>query len=171
MDKQTLEVLSALGVIAMPVVTLLGFAFLYFQIKTASKTIESQATAEIYGLGMRLYEMVVAYPELRRHLYEQSEVPNDSADRDRLLIACEMYCDFFEYVIAESAVIGDDVRGAWIAMMREMVAQSPSLRKFVDERRDQYTKSFLRIFDQAKPITGQIKVSRFLPRWATPRAA
>jgi hypothetical protein len=150
MNKETLDILSALGSIAMPVVTLFGFAFLYVQIKAASQTIESQATAQIYGLGMRMYEMIVAHPELRRHLYETNEVPNDPAEKDRLLMACEMYCDFFEYVIAEGRTIGGDVRGAWIAMMKEMVGRSLALRIFIDERRSQYTKPFLGIFDQAQ---------------------
>jgi hypothetical protein len=150
MDKETLEILSTLGSIVMPVVTLVGFAFLYFQIKAASRAIESQATSQIYSLGMRMYEMIIAHPELRQHLYETCEAPNDPAEKDRVLMVCEMYCDFFEYVIAEGRTISSDVRGAWIAMMKEMVGRSLVLRTFIDERRPQYTKPFLGIFDQAR---------------------
>lgn len=142
-----LNTLATLGEILTPIFTLLGFVFVFLQIRGSTRATQAQAKAQIYGLGLRLHENTLTYPELRKFIYESAPVPEAGELRARVLVACEMYCDFFEYVLAEGDIIGEHVRQAWINMMRTLVRQSPAIRAFITENRNQYTSEFLAIFD------------------------
>ena len=138
---------ATLATIVAPIITLLGFGFILLQIRGSIRATQADAKAQIYGLGLRLHEIMITYPELRQYIYDDTAPPETGDLRARVFVACEMYCDFFEYVIAEGDIVGEDVRQAWISMMRTIVRRSPSVRAFVADHRNQYTSEFLAIFD------------------------
>jgi hypothetical protein len=154
------DLVIAIGTAAMPVVTIVGFVFIYFQIRDAERAIQTQARSQVYGLSLSLYELLISHPEFREYLYDGKALPTNGRARAKVFIACEMFCDFFEFILAEGKMLGADVHLAWANMMRRIVKTSPAVCAFVDERREQYTSAFLEIYDDCRETSREAKKRR-----------
>lgn len=94
--------------------------------------------------------MVIANPEMCAYLYEGKETPTDKTERARVFVACEMICDFYEYILTQEKAIDKTICLLWISAIRTAFRRSPAMRQFIHERRNEYTDEFLKIFEESR---------------------
>jgi hypothetical protein len=88
---------------------------------------------------MRLTEIFVDHPELRRRFY--GPVPRTSADEledQRAAAVAEMFLDLMDTVFTDTNAMSDGEDDPWKAYFADMMRTSDTLRAFWTERRDWY---------------------------------
>ena len=143
MNPETSNLLLAIGAIATPIISIIGFIFIFQQINQTNKSLKTQIHSSIYKLVFDVNGIFIDHPELRPYFYESLPIKQGDNDYNKVMNASELLLDFFEYVIVEEAHMDDKIVAGWKVYMKKMFLKSPSLKLFLDENKDQYNKTFL----------------------------
>lgn len=144
--------------VAMPIITTIGFVFLYIQIRgarwaaqNAYRAAQNQARAQAYSLGTTVSDILIRNPGIRARILGRTVPPtvDVAALNEQVPATCEMLCDFFEFIYAERDVIGREVHDAWRAYIIGMFKDSEVLRDFFSEHAQIYTKELRNIYEDA----------------------
>jgi hypothetical protein len=134
--------------------TILGFFFLWKQIKREREVLEVQTNAQVYETGIDVLKLFVEKESnLRPYFYDCIPVPEisslESNDHtwDRVMSACEIMCDQWENIYSSQKVMSREISSIWISYMRGIYLTSPSLRHFLIQEGYRYDSEFIEIFN------------------------
>lgn len=146
MDDSLYDLLTLIANWLGPVVTVLGFIFIWVQLKNQRRSLESQTSWQVYGLGSQVLAMFVQFPELRPYFHGgQIQLPDEEPMRSRVLAAIEVFCDHLENIVARRDDMDAGTYEVWESYMRKLHKRSPVLRDFLDQEADRYSHDFLRL--------------------------
>ncbi|NCA76792.1 MAG: hypothetical protein EOM90_10685 [Alphaproteobacteria bacterium] len=143
MNPDMQNLLLVIGAIASPVVSIIGFVFIFQQIIQTNKNLKIQTHSSIYRLVFDLSEIFIDHPELRPYFYDSVPIKPGDHDYNKVMNASELLLDFFEYVVVEEPYMDDRIVSGWKVYMAKMFRKSQSLKMFLNENKDQYNKTFL----------------------------
>lgn len=147
MNTEMSNLLLAIGAIASPIVSVIGFVFIFQQINQTNKSLKTQTHSSIYKLVFDVNCIFIDHPELRPYFFESLTIKQGHNDYNKVMNASELLLDFFEYVIVEQAHMDEKIVTGWKVYMKKMFRKSPSLKLFLDENKDQYNRTFLSLID------------------------
>ncbi len=159
MTGEQAQILEAYAAVAAVAVTLIGFGFVHRQLRLGRRAAEAQNHTAVYQIAFENYRKLIDAPHLRKYFYDGAPLPADDLMRSQVLAFAEIFCDFFEFVLIERSTMNRQIHEAWVAYMRDLLANSPALQSFVNDRRHQYTAEFLSECDSARRRAAPIVVS------------
>lgn len=130
------EAISAVADVSMVVVTIVGFVFIYKQIRSAS-------AEHLYSRMHDIHKIFLTYPELHKCLYDP-EPPSVENYTEEQMIMGEMMADFFQQVFLELNHLPSKTADGWRSYMKDVLNESPALKNFVKSRERWYTSDFVR---------------------------
>lgn len=136
--------IQAWGTVAAALFTLLGFAFVGWQIYQQRVTLENQTRWEVYQLSFSVYKMLVDAPELRKYFYDEIAVPDESTARGRVMAAAELFLDYFEniWLSKKEKTLDGDTWIVWRDYMQYLYSKSPALKEFMTAHGARYNEHF-----------------------------
>jgi len=135
------EEAQAYSSIATLIVTLLGFAFLYSQIKQARQSLNGSTHAAVYGQQHAIHQYFIDHSEFRKYFYDN--VNCDDQNRGTLLPVAEMFADFFEHLSQQQSNLPASIWPAWVRYMRNVYQNSPILREHFERNGLWYDTGFV----------------------------
>jgi hypothetical protein len=141
---------TALTPFLQPTITLVGFIFIYFQIRATRRAIEAQTRASIASRESEIQKIIVQFPNLRNILFARDMPDEGTDDFNRVVILCAMYCDFFEYFLVEERASGSRSREAYRSYAQNLIDKSITFRTFVERNRRYYSRELGAFFDSVQ---------------------
>ena len=121
-------VVQAVGAVAAVVVGVLGFLFVWFQIRGLKQALHSDTHSKIYTEDFEILKLFVDKPHLRPYFYDNVEVMSGSADEAAVQTIAEMWCCHFEHVMLQLDNLPKFIRQSWLDYARYMTDCSPAIR-------------------------------------------
>jgi hypothetical protein len=141
--------LTAYGTVGLLGCTVIGFVFVWLQLRRVKQTIEAEGQDSLYGRYQGLLALLADRPYLYPYLYEKKwPVVSDSDHphlRAELALACEAILGLLEHAAlfdedVPDAALGECWRSYGYARMKESVA----LQEFYDRNRNIYAPALRR---------------------------
>jgi hypothetical protein len=148
MTSNWTEEAQGVGAILGVIITIIGFIFIYRQIKQTQKTIEQSNHTSIYAISAEFNKYLADNSELRPFLYEGKEFDKNHMLSNKILIVCEMLTDMFEFIIIEHKSINSSIYGTWRSYIELIYSNSPAFRYYTELYRSTYSKELLMVFHE-----------------------
>ncbi len=149
MENSWTDVGSAIGQIASAIISLVGFIFVYRQIKQTNDNLKQSNHTAIYSINTELYKFFAENSKLRPYFHDGA-TPTDE-DINKVLSVSELLADFFEFILVEKNSLAPEIRQPWLNYMKKIYAQSPGFRQFIHINKDQYCDELLNLFANVAP--------------------
>jgi hypothetical protein len=104
------------------------------EVRELRKSLAANIHSHIYDSNASLLRLVVERPELRRYIYGNERLPEDSPSetRQQVLAACELFCDNFEFVSIQLAkVVNDPTYQGINYYITDVISSSPEIRNHI----------------------------------------
>lgn len=137
------NIVQAVASVASVMVTVIGFGFVYWQIRQAKNSIEQQNHASIYSLGFELNKSIIENSNLKPYLSGKEKISPDDPDYYKLVILTEMIADFYEYIICEKDHIDQRVVDGWMASIKAKIKSNHFLRDQIKNNKEFYSENFI----------------------------
>ncbi len=135
----------------MVVLTGLGFAFIYLQLKDAKKALSITTYENLYSRMHDIHKYFLENPELRDYFYCSKECKRlDVVTLQKLEIVAEMMADFFQQIHLQAAMMPPSTAKGWKNYIKTVVKNSPVLRAFLEKHKDWYPSNFVQIADATR---------------------
>lgn len=157
MNPSWTDVLQGIGTLASAIISLFGFAFIYWQIRQTNDGIEKQNHASIYNMGFELFKIFVEHQELRPYFYDGKNLEKNDDNFQKVMAIAELHADFFEYIILEQYSIDREMKLTMIKYMKRLFKSSDALRKFLTEYSDCYNSEFLHVIGHTSHLINNQK--------------
>jgi hypothetical protein len=117
------------------------------QAEAAAEGVRASVYLTVAQTMIAIDQFLVDRPKIRAELY--GAVPDDDANlsRQQAEAAAEMLADMFDMVVANGRHISAPVNDGWRAYMTDVIADSPTMRKFWRENRHWYDPLLQEILD------------------------
>lgn len=155
MEYNWTDVLQGIGSIASAIISLLGFIFIYMQIKQAKHAVVKQNNASVYNLGVNLNTVIFENSELMPFVDGETEMLSTDPNYPKLTTLVEMMADYYEYIICERNSIDTKITEGWVTYLRDNIRNRKMLREYILARKKYYSKEFI---DEINSIVEQIKL-------------
>ena len=123
--------------------TVIGFLFVWLQLKGVKQTIQADAQDSLYGRYQGLLAMLAAKPHLYPYLYEKKWPVVAESDHPHLGAEVALACEAILALLEHAAMFEEDVPGAavaecWRPYADARLKASPALHEFYDRNRAIY---------------------------------
>lgn len=148
MSHDTLSVIASfLGVI----VGIIGFVFVWRQIKQVNASIKSNTDNNLYSLTIDINKFLIENPELRPYFYgdasgKEKEYDNKDLNFNKIETLADIYITFFEYIFEERKNMEIDLFNSWEEWKKDMYKKSPAIRKHLKNHSNWYKSDFIESF-------------------------
>lgn len=127
---------QAVGTLLAVLVGIVGFIFVWEQIRNLRLELQCEANGKIYAEHTEIMKIFVDKPHLRQYFFENAEIEQGSTDYDAVHAIAHMVCCYFEHVLLQLDNVPEFVRQGWVDYARFIYHLSPATRAcFVDYRR------------------------------------
>jgi hypothetical protein len=154
MEYNWTDVLQGVGSIASALISIIGFIFIYFQIKQAKMAMIEQNNSALYNLGYNLHSVLLNNSHLRVYIDGEKLIDPSDKEYSKLIIIIEMIADYYEYIICEKNNIDTKITEGWVEYLRHNIKKRKLLREYILEHEKYYSKEFI---TEIKSITQQIE--------------
>src|SRR5215210_8460247 len=89
---------QAVASMAGVVIAVAGFFFISYQIKQIKQTSRASAHTTIFYHSLELTRLMLDHPEVRPYLYDRKVLLGEESHYNQVILACEMFGDFYEHV-------------------------------------------------------------------------
>lgn len=142
--------IGAMGQWASAIFPLVGFYFVWKQLRGERQVLEVQTSAQVYDSGIDALKTFVENGELRSYFYDCTPLPEKSEPDNlwsRVMTSCEIMCDQWENISLSGKALGDGTNAIWEKYMNGIYLTSPSMRYFLVQEGYRYDSSFIALFD------------------------
>lgn len=143
--------ISALGAIILPIITIAGFLLVIKQLRDAREALETQTREQVYQASSGILNMFVEHPGLRPYFYDAIQLPEQEPERSKVLAACEVMGDHWENILLSKKSLDRETLGVWEDYMAGIYLSSPSLSYFFLHEGYRYSNGFLQRLHQELP--------------------
>jgi hypothetical protein len=131
---------------AQVMVAIVGLAVLWRQLSGVRMSLEAETLGHLYSHYHDVISIFRTRPELRAYVFGDRRL-NDAADagaRAELDTTCELVAGLFEHAwVQHENLSRAPWEECWSQWMRDSVARSYELRRFLEQNRVMYVKGFL----------------------------
>jgi hypothetical protein len=121
-----------------------GLPLLYVQLRDVKRSVRGGVHAATYAQAADFRAHLVAHPHLRPYFFEAKEIAPDHADYNRVVTIAEIFLNYLEHVtVLEDSYTRQD-RAALDRFTKHALAQSPILKRHLNENRAAYADALLR---------------------------
>ncbi|MCA0236525.1 MAG: GNAT family N-acetyltransferase [Bacteroidetes bacterium] len=149
MEPTWTDIGSAVGQIASAIISLVGFIFVYLQIRQTNENLRQSNHTAIYSINTELYKFFAENSTLRPFFHD-GVMPTEK-DMNKVLSVSELFADFFEFILVERDSLAPEIRQPWLNYMKKIFANSPGFRIFIHKNKDQYCEELLNLFANVAP--------------------
>jgi len=121
-------VVQAVGAVAAVVVGILGFLFVWVQIRGLKQALNSETHSKVYAEDFEIIKLFVDKPHLRPYFYEKVEIKPGSTDEAAVQTIAELWCCHFEHVMLQLNYLPKVIRQSWVDYARFVYKSSPAIR-------------------------------------------
>lgn len=120
------------------VVTVVGFIFVWRQIRDQKQALETQTSWTMYEASLAVLNTFVENPELRPFFYEKQSLPEEGLMRHKVLAAAEVVADHLENIVSsgECGAIDVDTYYVWVKYMWLIGLRSEVMQEFLMDTRE-----------------------------------
>lgn len=157
MEPSWTDIGSAIGQLASALISLVGFYFVWTQIKQTNKNLRQSNHTAIYSINTEIYKFFAEHSELRPYFHEQKPLTKDDVNRNKVFSLSELLADFFEYILVEKDSLAPEIQEPWRNYIKKVYVTSSAFREFIHISKDQYSNELLSVlaetnFSQADTI-------------------
>ncbi|CAA6603745.1 hypothetical protein MTBLM1_120052 [Rhodospirillaceae bacterium LM-1] len=147
----SLELLNTIGTWLGPIITAVGFVFVWNQLKRERVSLETQTAWQVYGLSLNIQTLFIDNPELRPYFHDEAPMPVAEPERSKVLAMAEIICDHLESLVLSKEAMDIDVMNVWVPYMHGLYRKSPAIRDFLRHENEgyRYAKEFTDIISSA----------------------
>ena len=136
------ETLQAYVSLAGLILAIVGLPILFLQIRAIQRSVQSGAHAAIYAQAADFRAHLVAYPHLRKYLFDGVEIEPDHPDYDRVVTIAELFLNEIEHITVMGDTFGRGNRPALERFARHALDGSPIMKRRLVENRVAYSDVF-----------------------------
>lgn len=138
------DMAQGIGSIASALISLIGFYFIYRQIKQTNENLRQSNHTAIYSINTELYKFMAENSHLRPYFYDGKKA--DDEHKNEVFSLCELLADFFEFILVEENSLAPEIRKPWANYRKMIYQKSPGFRRFLHENIDQYSDKMINDF-------------------------
>jgi len=148
MSAETLNTIASfLGVI----VGIIGFVFVWRQIKQVNTSIKSNTDNNLYSLTIDINKFLIGNPELRPYFYgdangKEKEYDGKDPNFNKIETLADIYITFFEYIFEERKNMEIGLFNSWEEWKKDMYKKSPAIRNHLKNHSNWYKNDFIESF-------------------------
>ena len=124
---------SILGVVIM----LIGFIFVFIQIKQLNNSIISNTNNYVYTRANEFLNFITTH-KLKPYFYENKKYESDEKKQE-IYTACELASCWFEFVFLEKGNYRKGIFKKWLNSISSIYKSSPILRIYLEQKKDWYS--------------------------------
>ena len=128
--------MSGLDVIAI-IVSLASLLFVVYQSAVLRTTLHNQIFESFVDNSLKIDDILITYPELRKYIYYGAEVNESTPDLDRIMSVVELIVDTLENLDIYKKYIPKDRLPGWINFMEDM-KKTPAYRYYCKKHSSWY---------------------------------
>lgn len=132
------DILQGIGTFGAFLTTIVGFLFLYFQVRQIERSIRSTIDQTLYEHNARIMEFLTNHPEMRKYFYDGVDIVATDPQYSQVLSVAEILACFMELVAMHRKDIRPDIMRRWIYYIREVCSTSPILRRHISDHSTWY---------------------------------
>lgn len=159
MDGNWTEIAQGVGSIASAVISLVGFVFVWLQIKQTNSNLRQSNHTAIYSINTEIYKFFAENSELRPYFHDEKPLLQDDENRNRIFSISELLADFFEFILVEKDALAPEIREPWKIYMKKIYSKSSAFRQFIHTNKDQYSDALLTLFAETKVDNHDLVIS------------
>ncbi len=130
---------QAISSAAAVLIALIGFFFIYKQINQINQSGRASAHAAIFSHSLELTRLMLENPEVRPYLSDGKELHKEDPLYDKVILACEMFGDFYEHVSLQRENLPEQSRACWDKAIAYRYHNNPALKNYIDSHRVVYS--------------------------------
>jgi hypothetical protein len=138
------DMAQGIGSIAGALISLVGFYFVYKQIKQTNDNLRQSNHTAIYSINTDLYKFMAENSHLRPYFYDGKK-PDDE-HKNGVFSLSELLADFFEFILIEENSLSEEIRKPWANYRKMIYQKSPGFRRFLHENIEQYSDKMINDF-------------------------
>ncbi|MDI1255442.1 MAG: hypothetical protein PSV16_05015 [Flavobacterium sp.] len=146
MEPSWTDIGSAVGQLASAFISLVGFYFVWTQIKQTNKNLRQSNHTAIYSINTEIYKFFAEHSELRPYFHEEKPLTKDDENRNKVFSLSELLADFFEYILVEKDSLAPEIKEPWRNYIKKIYVKSSAFREFIHTSKDQYSNELLSVF-------------------------
>ena len=126
------EATSALVAILQLLVSSLGFVVVVRTLRVLVRSIDAQSSAGVAARQLEFDKVILEHPSLYKYFYQGQDLAVDDPDYSRVMAATQLLANYFDgYFQQEGLYRQMWPDSMWKSYMRDHVAKSPVLRRYV----------------------------------------
>jgi hypothetical protein len=161
--------LTAYGTVGLVGCTVIGFLFVWLQLRRVKQTIQADAQDSLYGRYQGLLALLADRPYLYSYLYEKKWPVVSGSDHPHLRAELALACEAILGLLEHAALFEEDVPDAafgecWRPYADARMEESVALQKFYERNRHIYAAALRRYLDRDRsaPPTQRLAHLAFL---------
>jgi len=133
------DIAQAIGSIVSCGVTIIGFIFVYKQLKQVEQTIQKDSLESLYGRVHEIHQVILNDPQLRPFFYENRPLPDDEMLLNKVAVFSEMVLDFYELISHQKDFMPSDLFDSWETYIKDLYRRSPVLKDHLHKHSTWYS--------------------------------
>jgi hypothetical protein len=128
----TYEATSTLVAILQLFVSALGFVVVVRTLRVLVRSIDAQSSAGVAARQLEFDKVILEHPSLYKYFYQSQDLTTDDPEYNRVMAATQLLANYFDgYFQQEGLYRQMWPDSMWKSYMRDHVARSPVLRRYV----------------------------------------
>jgi len=151
---QVQAISSVIGVI----IAFVGFFFVSYQIRQISQNSRAGAHTAIFSHFLELDRLMLDKAEIRPYLCNGKALPSeDDPHYAQVILACEMFADFYEHVSLQHENLPELSRACWDMAMANRSNRNPALYAFLEKNWFLYAPALFASIERGKELLDKVK--------------
>lgn len=149
MCANTTDLMQAWAAIGGLIVSIVGFLFVYKQIKQVNSSIKSNTHSSIATNSFECSRFLFENIELYKYFYQNIEPDKNSKDYDKAYLFSEIIMDHFQFIFLERENMDKEIFEKWKLYMKGLYSTSPILKLYLTENRSTYDSGTAQLLENA----------------------
>jgi hypothetical protein len=142
MSEATAAVVSILQL----VVSALGFGVVVWTLRVLIRTLDAQSSAGVATRQLEFDKIILEHPTLYRYFYQGQDLDSDDPEFARVMAATQLLANYFDGFFQQQGMYRQMWPDTlWKSYIRDHVAKSPVLRRYVTENARWFSPEFVQI--------------------------
>ncbi len=120
-------------------VSIIGFGFLYFQLRKMEALNSSGSLQFLYYQTAAIREHLIQNDELIPYFRSKLPIEDDNPNYDKAVIIAELYLNYFENLVSQKVNLKSSECVGWCKIIDDVFTRSPVVRKQYVEKYDWYS--------------------------------
>jgi hypothetical protein len=135
------------------VVSAFGFGVVLWTLRVLIRTLDAQSSAGVATRQLEFDKIILEHPTLYRYFYQGQDVGPDDPEFARVMAAAQVLANYFDGFFQQQGMYRQMWPDRlWKAYIRDHVAKSPVLRRYVTENSGWFSPEFVQICNSSHRI-------------------